>query len=327
MALRLPSARLVHWVLLNALVVPMTAAAVTWLVLVLAAPDVHGIMAQQIDQVAAALPWSGLALMLVFGAYGGRHKWVWLILGLMVTGQTLMSFLSWVLSFGYISVWLAAHGFPAISPIWGPLLVLLAGLGALGLHLVWFARADRGSVHWGRYSRAGIAVLAVLVALQVAAVLAEHAATRALVEAYGTPATGAALSVPGENAGALPANPLMTPAHIVPPAEMLPAYAVLRTVPFREGGLAALGLFLVTWLAVPWLDRSPAGPVWSRGRSGAVLGMGVLCVLVLGFLGAQPLTDAVLWASRGTAIALAILIWVILPGLGRASGGPPPLRA
>lgn len=327
MALRRPSARLVHWVLLNALVVPTAAVAVTRLVLVFAAPDVRGIMAQQIAPLAAALPWSGLALMLVFGAYGGRHKWVWLFLGLMVTGQTLMGFLSWVLPFGHISFWLAARGFPGMSPIWGPLLVLVAGLGALGLQLAWLARADRESVHWGRYSRSGIAVLAVLVALQVAAVLTVHVATRAMVEANGAPATGAALSVLGETAGALPASPLMTPAHIVPPAEMLPAYAVLRTVPFREGGLAAMGLFLVTWLAVPWLDRSPAGPVWSRGRTGAVLGIAVLGVFVLGFLGAQPLTDAVLWASRGTAIALVVLIWVILPRLGRASGGPPPLRA
>ncbi|WP_119459180.1 cytochrome b/b6 [Rhodospirillaceae bacterium SYSU D60014] len=55
----------------------------------------------------------------------------------------------------------------------------------------------------------------------------------------------------------IPANPLVTPAHIVPEWYFLPFYAILRAIPDKLGGvLAMFGAIFVLFL-LPWLDRSP----------------------------------------------------------------------
>lgn len=59
-----------------------------------------------------------------------------------------------------------------------------------------------------------------------------------------------------------PANPLVTPASIVPEWYLLPFYAILRAVPAKLGGvLAMLGALLIL-LVLPWVHTA-------RIRSGA----------------------------------------------------------
>ncbi|MGA2952905.1 MAG: cytochrome b/b6, partial [Caulobacteraceae bacterium] len=55
---------------------------------------------------------------------------------------------------------------------------------------------------------------------------------------------------------AVAANPLVTPAHIVPEWYLLPFYAILRAIPDKLGGVLALGGAIAVVFAMPWLDRS-----------------------------------------------------------------------
>lgn len=52
------------------------------------------------------------------------------------------------------------------------------------------------------------------------------------------------------------ANPLVTPAHIVPEWYYLPFYAILRTIPDKLGGVVAIALAIVILAATPRLDTS-----------------------------------------------------------------------
>ena len=52
------------------------------------------------------------------------------------------------------------------------------------------------------------------------------------------------------------ANPLVTPAHIVPEWYFLPFYAVLRTIPDKLGGVALIGIAIVILLLLPVVDTS-----------------------------------------------------------------------
>lgn len=52
------------------------------------------------------------------------------------------------------------------------------------------------------------------------------------------------------------ANPLVTPAHIVPEWYFLPFYAILRTIPDKLGGVALRGLAIVILLTLPVVDTS-----------------------------------------------------------------------
>ena len=54
----------------------------------------------------------------------------------------------------------------------------------------------------------------------------------------------------------IPANPLQTPAHIVPEWYFLPFYAILRAIPSKLFGVAALIGSIAILFFVPWLDTS-----------------------------------------------------------------------
>ncbi len=60
----------------------------------------------------------------------------------------------------------------------------------------------------------------------------------------------------GEPDNYIPANPLVTPAHIVPEWYFLPYYAILRAIPDKLlGVLAMFGSILILFI-LPWLDTS-----------------------------------------------------------------------
>ena len=52
------------------------------------------------------------------------------------------------------------------------------------------------------------------------------------------------------------ANPLVTPAHIVPEWYYLPFYAILRAIPDKLGGVIAMFGSILILFALPWLDTS-----------------------------------------------------------------------
>ena len=53
------------------------------------------------------------------------------------------------------------------------------------------------------------------------------------------------------------ANPLVTPAHIVPEWYLLPFYAILRAIPNKLIGVIALFAAIAVLAFLPWLDTSP----------------------------------------------------------------------
>ena len=112
------------------------------------------------------------------------------------------------------------------------------------------------------------------------------------------------------------ADPLVTPAHIVPEWYFLPFYAILRAIPSKLFGVIAMFSSIAVLAFLPWLD-------WSKVRSGAfrpVFQMFfwafVLCGIGLGYLGAQPVTDGAVFASRLLVAYYFAFFLVILPLLG-----------
>lgn len=87
----------------------------------------------------------------------------------------------------------------------------------------------------------------------------------------------------------IPANPLQTPEHIVPEWYFLPFYAILRSVPDLLGGVIAMGLSVVIFAAMPFLDRSNI-PGGSRYRPfyRFMFYAFVADTLLLGYVGASP---------------------------------------
>ncbi|WP_292062491.1 cytochrome b [Brevundimonas sp. UBA7664] len=89
----------------------------------------------------------------------------------------------------------------------------------------------------------------------------------------------------------IPANPLVTPAHIVPEWYMLPFYAILRAIPDKFGGVVAMFGAIGVLFVLPWLDTSKVRSMRYRPTMRAFFIIFVLVGLILGWCGAQ-LPDA-----------------------------------
>jgi ubiquinol-cytochrome c reductase cytochrome b subunit len=115
----------------------------------------------------------------------------------------------------------------------------------------------------------------------------------------------------------IPADPLTTPAHIAPVWYFTPYYSILRAVPpifnSQFPGVAAMGLSVMIFALLPWLDRSPVKSIRYRGSLYKKwLALFVVSFIVLGYLGTKPsnvwgVFDAGTWivggADRATIVA------------------------
>ena len=114
----------------------------------------------------------------------------------------------------------------------------------------------------------------------------------------------------------IPANPLQTPAHIVPEWYFLPFYAILRAIPDKLFGVLAMGGAIVSFAALPWLDRSHIRscryrPIWKW-----CVWIFVADFLVLMYCGAMPAEEPYVTISRlGTAYWFGFL-FVLAPLVG-----------
>ena len=100
----------------------------------------------------------------------------------------------------------------------------------------------------------------------------------------------------------VPANPLVTPAHIAPVWYFTPYYSVLRAVPpilnSQFPGVAAMGLSVMVFALLPWLDKSPVKSIRYRGTLYKKwLAAFVVSFLVLGYLGTEPSN---IWGQFGS---------------------------
>jgi ubiquinol-cytochrome c reductase cytochrome b subunit len=97
----------------------------------------------------------------------------------------------------------------------------------------------------------------------------------------------------------IPANPLVTPLHIRPVWYMSPFYAILRAIPNKTFGAAAMVAAILILCFLPWLDRSPVRSHRYKGiYSKCALILFVISFIGLGVLGAATVTPGRVLLSR-----------------------------
>jgi ubiquinol-cytochrome c reductase cytochrome b subunit len=112
------------------------------------------------------------------------------------------------------------------------------------------------------------------------------------------------------------ANPLVTPAHIVPEWYLLPFYAILRSVPDKLLGVIAMFAAIFVLVILPWLDTSKVRSTVFRPIYKQFYWFLVADVLILGYVGAMPAEGLYLLTARvATAYYFAHFL-IILPFLG-----------
>ena len=100
----------------------------------------------------------------------------------------------------------------------------------------------------------------------------------------------------------IPANPMQTPAHIVPEWYFLPFYAILRAIPDKLGGVIAMVSAIGILALLPWLDRSKVRSCIFRPLHRQWFILFVLNFMMLTWVGAMPAEGYYITLGRiGTA--------------------------
>jgi ubiquinol-cytochrome c reductase cytochrome b subunit len=121
----------------------------------------------------------------------------------------------------------------------------------------------------------------------------------------------------GHSDNYIPANPLLTPTHIVPEWYFLPFYAILRAVPSKLGGVTLMFGAILVLFALPWLDTSPVRSARFRPVYRIVFWFLVIACIALGVVGANPPEGIWVPIGRlGTAYYF-IHFLVLMPLLGK----------
>ena len=137
----------------------------------------------------------------------------------------------------------------------------------------------------------------------------------------------------GDAVNYVPANPLVTPAHIVPEWYLLPFYAILRAVPDKLMGVILMFGAIAVIFVLPWLDTSKVRSMRYRPTARLYFFIFVFVALVLGYCGGQLPDDQVIpgvsglmlidsdinsfvWLSRFATLYYFAYFMIILPVLG-----------
>ncbi len=112
-----------------------------------------------------------------------------------------------------------------------------------------------------------------------------------------------------------PANPLVTPPHIVPEWYFLPFYAILRAIPDKLLGVIAMFAAILILFVLPWLDTSKVRSARFRPVYKMLFWAFLINCVVLGYVGGNPQEGVFIVFGR-LATALYFLFFLTLPLIG-----------
>lgn len=122
----------------------------------------------------------------------------------------------------------------------------------------------------------------------------------------------------------IPANPLSTPAHIVPEWYYWPWYAILRAftfdflfIPAKLLGVAAMFSAILVWFFLPWLDTSPVRSGTYRPKMRIAFWIFVFATAVLFYCGGAPAEEPYVMLSQLAGAYYFAYFLIILPLLSR----------
>jgi|TARA_B100001741_G_scaffold43616_1_gene31740 ubiquinol-cytochrome c reductase cytochrome b subunit len=114
----------------------------------------------------------------------------------------------------------------------------------------------------------------------------------------------------------IPANPMVTPAHIVPEWYFLPFYAILRSIPDKLGGVIAMFGAIVVLFLIPFINQSEVRSSTFRPIYRKLFWFLFADFLILGWIGQKVVESPYVEVGQLATVLYFLFFCVLLPGLG-----------
>jgi len=273
---------------------------------------------------------------LYYGSYKEPREVLWILGVLIFLVMMATGFLGYTLPWGQMSFW----GVTVITNLFGSLDELIPGLGTAIVTWLWGGYSV-GAATLNRFFSLHYLLPFVIAGLVVLHIWALHVAGQnnptglnvktksdtVPMSPYAISKDVFALSVflilfswflffapdyLGHADNYIPADPLVTPAHIVPEWYFLPFYAILRAVPSKLGGVLLMFGAIAVLFFVPWLDTSKIRSARYRPVYKWFFWLFVISCIALGYLGSLPAEGVyVFWARVFTILYFAFFLLVM----------------
>nr|QCS26417.1 cytochrome b [Pachyhynobius shangchengensis]QCS26430.1 cytochrome b [Pachyhynobius shangchengensis] len=110
-----------------------------------------------------------------------------------------------------------------------------------------------------------------------------------------------------------PANPLITPPHIQPEWYFLFAYAILRSIPNKLGGVLALLASILILITIPMVHTSKQRSMMFRPMTQLLFWLLVSNTLILTWIGGQPVEQPFIEIGQAASTLYFLLFMIMLP--------------
>jgi ubiquinol-cytochrome c reductase cytochrome b subunit len=115
----------------------------------------------------------------------------------------------------------------------------------------------------------------------------------------------------------IPADPLQTPAHVVPEWYFLPYYAILRSIPHKVGGIVAMGGSILVLLLIPYIVNSDLRSSTYRPIFRICFWLFLIDFIILAWVGQKPVKDTFILIGQVASLYYFIFFLVLVPVVGK----------
>jgi ubiquinol-cytochrome c reductase cytochrome b subunit len=115
----------------------------------------------------------------------------------------------------------------------------------------------------------------------------------------------------------IPADPLQTPAHVVPEWYFLPYYAILRSIPHKAGGIVAMLGSILVLLLIPYINTSDVRNTTYRPIFKFFFWLFIADFIILTWVGQKPVKDVFIITGQVATLYYFAFFLVLIPVIGK----------